>query len=38
MLEYETQSSDPTFFQVLEKNPGVLQNSTEHAEPLFITF
>ena len=31
-------SSGLTFFQVAGNNPGVLKNSTEHAETLFIAF
>ena len=38
ILEHETQSSALTFFLSAGNNPGVLKNSTEHNEPLFITF
>ena len=38
ILEHETQSSALTFFLTAGNNPGVLKNSTEHAETLFIAF
>ena len=38
ILEHETQSSTLTFFISAGNNPGVLKNSTENNEPLFITF
>ena len=38
ILEHETQSSALMFFLCAGNNPGVLKNSAEHAEPLFIAF
>ena len=38
ILEHETQSSALTYFLSARNYPGVLKNSTEHTEPLFITF
>ena len=38
ILEHETQPSALTFYVSAGNSPGVLRNSTEQAEPLFITF